>query len=99
MVWNPAIEWTGGGLISNSCDLARWAKLLYEGRAMPADYLGDLLQSVPTDSDISKNSYGLGVAIEKTHRLACGMDMAVLFQGIRLVCVTIANMASLSLFN
>lgn len=65
MVWNPAIEWTGGGLISNSCDLARWAKLLYEGRAMPADYLGDLLQSVPTDSDISKNSYGLGVAIEK----------------------------------
>ncbi len=65
MVWNPGIEWTGGGLISNSWDLARWAKLLYEGKAMPQDYVDDLLQSVPTGDAESKISYGLGVVIEK----------------------------------
>ncbi|MGI8883495.1 MAG: serine hydrolase domain-containing protein [Pyrinomonadaceae bacterium] len=28
---NPQFEWTGGGMVSNSEDLARWAKLMYEG--------------------------------------------------------------------
>jgi D-alanyl-D-alanine carboxypeptidase len=65
LVWNPAIEWTGGGLISNSSDLARWAKLLYEGNAMHGDYLDDLLQSVSTNDNQSKISYGLGVSIEE----------------------------------
>ena len=34
--YNPATEWTGGGLISNPQDLVRWATLLYEGRAIEA---------------------------------------------------------------
>jgi CubicO group peptidase (beta-lactamase class C family)/membrane protease YdiL (CAAX protease family) len=63
MLWNPGFEWTGGGLISNSSDLATWAKLLYEGKAMPGEYLDDLLQAVPTGSDES-TTYGLGVTIE-----------------------------------
>ncbi|MCB1111185.1 MAG: serine hydrolase [Chlamydiales bacterium] len=64
MVWNPAIEWTGGGLISSSSDLARWSKLLYEGKAMSQDYLDDLLRSVSTGDQESRVTYGLGVAIE-----------------------------------
>src|SRR5262249_19125105 len=32
--YNPATEWTGGGLVSNPQDLVRWAKSLYEGRAL-----------------------------------------------------------------
>lgn len=65
MVWNPAVEWTGGGLISTSHDLALWAKLLYEGRAMQFDYLNDLFQSVSAADEESGVWYGAGVLIEK----------------------------------
>jgi D-alanyl-D-alanine carboxypeptidase len=63
MVWNPRIEWSGGGFISNSKDLAVWGKELYEGRAMEGDYLDDLLASVPVDDTDSSTSYGLAVAV------------------------------------
>lgn len=66
MVWNPAIEWTGGGLVSNSGDLARWAKELYEGRALDVPYLQELLTSVPISPDESDIRYGAGVAIRKS---------------------------------
>lgn len=69
MVWNPVVEWTGGGLISISRDLAVWAKLLYEGRAMQADYLTDLLQSVPAGGEESGVRYGAGVLIEQKDSL------------------------------
>ena len=36
---NPQFEWTGGGMVSNTEDLARWAKLMYEGRAFDASLL------------------------------------------------------------
>lgn len=65
MVWNPVVEWTGGGLISTSRDLAAWAKLLYEGHAMQADYLTDLLQSVPAGDKESGDRYGAGVLINQ----------------------------------
>ncbi len=68
LAWNPIVEWTGGGLISTSRDLAVWAKLLYEGRAMQSDYLTDLFQSVPTSDDASKARYGAGVLIEQKNR-------------------------------
>lgn len=62
MVWNPAVEWTGGGLISTSRDLAVWAKLLYEGHAMQTDYLKDLFQSVPAGDGVQ---FGAGVLIRQ----------------------------------
>lgn len=69
MVWNPGIEWTGGGLISTSRDLARWAKLLYEGHAMQADYLTDLFHSVPVDDEKSQDRFGAGVLIKRDEDL------------------------------
>ena len=30
---NPQFEWTGGGYASTAEDLARWAKMIYEGKA------------------------------------------------------------------
>jgi D-alanyl-D-alanine carboxypeptidase len=62
MAWNPAMEWTGGGLVSTSSDLARWAKLLYEGDAMQGNYLADLLRAVPVKEEAGL-FYGAGVAI------------------------------------
>lgn len=71
LVYNPATEWTGGGLVTNSRDLAYWAKVLYQGRAMEGDYLDELLDSVPKDSTQKSRfgpevSYGLGVTIRET---------------------------------
>jgi D-alanyl-D-alanine carboxypeptidase len=71
LVYNPATEWTGGGLVTNPQDLARWAKALYEGKALPGAYLSELLHSVPKDSTQqarfgSNVQYGLGVTIRTT---------------------------------
>ena len=67
MAFNPAIEWTGGGLYSNPQSLVKWAKLLFEGEAFDGDYLGDLLESaVRGASPIPSSVYSLGVTITQT---------------------------------
>ena len=64
LIFNPASEWTGGGFVSTSQDLAHWARELYEGRALDGDYLEELLAGVPTDD--GRSEYGLGVSIDTT---------------------------------
>lgn len=62
---NPQFEWTGGGMVSNSEDLARWAKLMYEGKAFDASLLPEMLNGVP--AKLGQNTkYGLGVIIRPT---------------------------------
>jgi len=66
MVFNPEIEWTGGGLSTNPADLVRWAKLLYEGEAIPGEYLDELLGSGVPMEEGGEDLYGLGVYILDT---------------------------------
>lgn len=61
--WHPAIEWTGGGLISNPRDLVVWAKALFDGEAMEGDYLEMLLKSVPISCSTPDVRYGSGIGI------------------------------------
>lgn len=63
LLWNPAIEWTGGGFVSTSHDLARWGHALFSGSAWPAPYLDRLLDGVPVHADAPNVLYGSGVAI------------------------------------
>lgn len=63
--YNPATEWTGGGLVSNPQDLVRWAKTLFEGRALAKPYLDQLLATDPKDRD-KPRKYALGVYITKS---------------------------------
>ena len=63
LLWNPAVEWTGGGLASTSSDLARWGHLLFGGAALTQPYLDRLLDSVPVAPDDPGIRYGAGVAI------------------------------------
>jgi D-alanyl-D-alanine carboxypeptidase len=64
-VINPQFEWTGGGIASTTADLARWAKLLYEGEAFDAAMLPTMLDGVP--ARLGPNTrYGLGVIIRDT---------------------------------
>ncbi len=66
MVWHPGVEWTGGGLVSNSKDLVIWARALFEGEAMEGPYTDKLLRSVPVDRNAPDIRYGLGVGIYQT---------------------------------
>ena len=62
---NPGLEWTGGGIASTAGDLARWAKLLYEGKAFHPSLLPRLLDGVP--AQLGRDArYGLGVIIRPT---------------------------------
>lgn len=66
LVWDPAVEWTGGGLASTSGDLARWGRALFGGTALDVVYLDRLLDSVPVAPDTPEIRYGAGVAIHTT---------------------------------
>lgn len=65
MVWNPALEWTGGGLISTSRDLAQWGAALFGGQGVSEEILSTMLQAVPVGNDMPGTYYGLGVTISR----------------------------------
>lgn len=60
--FNPQMEYCGGGFVSNSLDLARWAKALYEGRAFDSLLLSELLKGEKANTGPNEK-YGLGVQI------------------------------------
>ena len=59
---NPQFEWTGGGLAVTSLDLARWGKVLFEGKAFPTEMMPKFLDGVPARLG-PEAKYGLGVII------------------------------------
>ncbi len=65
-VVNPQLEWTGGGYASTSLDLARWAKLMYEGKAYRGSLLPQVLDGVAAPMLGRETKYGLGVIIRQT---------------------------------
>lgn len=63
--FNPQMEWAGGGFVSNSLDLARWARHLYTGRAFGKKWVDEMLTGVP--ARLGPNAkYGLGAIIRET---------------------------------
>jgi len=63
---NPQMEWTGGGFASTAEDLARWATLLYKGKALKKETLDQLLTGVDAKEGRGSgagNKYGLAVQI------------------------------------
>jgi D-alanyl-D-alanine carboxypeptidase len=66
MEWHPGFEWAGGGLVSNSCDLARWGASLFGGNAISGDYLTELLRAIPISPADPNVYYGAGVGIYRT---------------------------------
>ena len=65
-VINPQFEWTGGGYASTAQDLARWAKMIYEGKAFSPDLLPQVLDGVSAPMLGRETKYGLGVIIRQT---------------------------------
>ena len=65
-VVNPQLEWTGGGWASTSLDLARWAKMYFEGKAFSSTLLPQVLDGVPAPMLGKAAKYGLCVIIRNT---------------------------------
>lgn len=63
---NPQFEWGGGGFVSTSSDLARWARLWYSGVAVPPAQLAEALKGVSAPMLGRGTQYGLGVIIHET---------------------------------
>ena len=63
---NPQFEWTGGGYASTTHDLARWAKMFYEGKAFSPDLLPQVVEGVAAPMLGRETKYGLGAIIRKT---------------------------------
>lgn len=63
LLWNPVVEYTGGGFASTSTDLARWGHALFGGEAMQTPYLERLRDGVRVEPDAPGLCYGAGVAI------------------------------------
>jgi D-alanyl-D-alanine carboxypeptidase len=62
MIINPQMEWAGGGFISNTIDLARWAKIYYE-----ANFLTEAIRT-----EMRK---GIAAKTGKNHEYALGMQI------------------------
>ena len=62
---NPQFEWCGGGFATTPLDLARWARVLYQGRAFEGEYLDELLAGVETGR-LPGERYGLGTFLRGT---------------------------------
>ncbi len=63
---NPQFEWTGGGFAATTEDLARWAKMLYEGKAFSSELLPQVFDGVAAPVLGRETKYGLGVIIRKS---------------------------------
>ena len=66
---NPQIEWTGGGLVSTSDDLTRWAVSLYGNDILGKGMKTEMLTGVSIGQqfgDLKPIEYGLGVYIRHT---------------------------------
>ena len=65
--FNPQMEWTGGGLISNAEDLARWARVFAAGDAIPASLREEMTkQTFPMGPNPNAPRYGLGIIVAQT---------------------------------
>ena len=66
-IFNPQMEWTGGGFASTTPDLARWAKMYFEGQFFSEKMLQKIIAPTKLGSDIEEGlSYGMGSFIYKT---------------------------------
>lgn len=62
--FNPQLEWTGGGLVSNTLDLAKWTKILYEGKFLSQNTMKKMTAPLPFPTKLQGNArYGLGTFI------------------------------------
>ncbi|MGZ3943668.1 MAG: serine hydrolase domain-containing protein, partial [Mucilaginibacter sp.] len=78
---NPQFEWTGGGIYSTSSDLAKWAKMLYEGLVFDPAMLPVMETGTPAKMLGANTSYGLGVIIRQSAKYGTSIGHSGFFPG------------------
>jgi D-alanyl-D-alanine carboxypeptidase len=66
LVFNPSLEWTGGGLVTNSGDLAKWAALLWGGKWLSDGSVGVMTENYSYPDHSPGEGYGYGTQIMRT---------------------------------
>lgn len=61
LIFDPSLEWAGGGIVSNAADLAHWIRLLATGSIPGVDTTRMVTETNPTDPSV-----GLGLMISET---------------------------------
>jgi D-alanyl-D-alanine carboxypeptidase len=65
--FNPQLEWTGGGLVTNVSDLTKWAEQLYGGNVLKPETKTLMFTPTPFKTSLFENAgYGLGCFIGET---------------------------------
>lgn len=65
--FNPQMEWTGGGLVTNVSDLTKWAQQLYGGDVLKTETKKLMLTPAPFKTGLFEDAmYGLGCFIGET---------------------------------
>lgn len=70
LVFDPAVEWTGGGLVTTPTDLVRFAKALFERDVLQPESLDAMLTSIARPdrrNDDPERAYGYGLGISVAH--------------------------------
>jgi len=68
-IFNPQMEWTGGGMASTTADLAKWAKLYYEHAFFSEETLQKITTPIPQGLETGPNeAYGMGSFILETRQ-------------------------------
>lgn len=62
MLINPQMEWAGGGYISNTIDLARWARIYYDAKWISDDLRKEMRAGVTAKTG-RNHQYSLGMQI------------------------------------
>lgn len=78
---NPQFEWTGGGIYSTTKDLAKWGKLLYEGKAFDPAMLPVMEDGVLAKMLGQNTKYGLGVIIRQSAKYGISYGHSGFFPG------------------
>jgi len=66
-VFNPQMEWTGGGMVSTTSDLAKWAEIYYKGKLFSKTSLEKIITPNSNGKNTGENeAYGMGSFIYET---------------------------------
>lgn len=64
VIFNPQMEWCGGGIASTATDLARWGKILYEGKVISNESVNKMVTPNSFETNLPDGAkYGYGTII------------------------------------
>ena len=70
LLFDPSLEWTGGGLVTTSEDMVRWAVALFSGKVIRQQQVDRMLNSITRPdyfADAPDRRYGYGLGINVVH--------------------------------